>query len=448
MVFGRKSEGRARWTRTWHNKDEGQGDIVLNSPDGWMIEDPGLHWQGSDNLARLLSESRGAVKLGDTWGEKGRDLHTSGGAFPAITRATSLIADTLAGLPWEVVRGRETLVTPPWVGDPALSRPDLRVSSFNAEGVNPLSAVSWRSQLLTSALWYGDAFVLTLARDVSGQPIPPLFMLHPALVEVVTPAMVGQQAQWTEPGYWVEVASDHWIRLGNDEVIQVRGMGPYWNGRGVGVLTQHWDSWQAAQALRSYCSGLYTAGIPAGYLKVTAPNLTEDQANDLKKKWAANHGGGTREVAVLNAVTDFTPIQLPPEQAQMVEATKMGILDVANAFGVEPYMLGLPSDGSTYANIESRSLHFVRYTLLPWVRRVEAALDHVLPKGTEVKINLDSLLRADSSARVAYYSQGLADGWLTREEVRASEGLPDIPLPDVRQDPPVTAGATTEEAVA
>jgi HK97 family phage portal protein len=121
----------------------------------------------------------------------------------------------------------------------------------------------------------------------------------------------------------------------------------------------------------------------------------------------------------------------------------MGILDVANAFGVEPYMLGLPSDGSTYANIESRSLHFVRYTLLPWVRRVEAALDHVLPKGTEVRINLDSLLRADSASRVAYYSQGLEDGWLTLEEVRTAEGLPPMPA---TQAPPVQAQMTGEPA--
>jgi len=248
---------------------------------------------------------------------------------------------------------------------------------------------------------------------------------------VVTPALTS--SQFPEPGYWVETSEGQWTRLRNDEIVQVRGMGPYWNGRGMGVLTAHMDSWEDAQALRGYSTGLYTAGVPAGYLKVTAPNLTETQAQDLKTKWASAHGGGKREIAVLNSVTDFNAIQMPPEQAQMVEAKRMGILDVANAFGVEPYMLGLPSDGSTYANIESRSLHFVRYTLLPWVSRIESALSALLPRGTDVKIDLSGLARADSSVRTAYYESGLAGGWLTPDEVRQAEGLAPAPrAPDTQ----------------
>jgi phage portal protein BeeE len=79
----------------------------------------------------------------------------------------------------------------------------------------------------------------------------------------------------------------------------------------------------------------------------------------------------------------------------------------------------------------------VTYSLLPWARRIEAALDSEFPAGTSLRINLDALARADSSVRVAYYEKGLSDGWLTVDEVRVMEGLPPMeeePKPKVDTD--------------
>jgi len=118
---------------------------------------------------------------------------------------------------------------------------------------------------------------------------------------------------------------------------------------------------------------------------------------------------------------------MDPESAQMSDARRQSTLDVANAFGVEPYMLGLPSDNATYANIESRMRHFVQFTLLPWSRRIEGALDCEFPQGTGVVLDLDSMSRADTNTRIAYYEHGLSEGWLTIDEVRHSEGLPPLP---------------------
>jgi phage portal protein BeeE len=55
---------------------------------------------------------------------------------------------------------------------------------------------------------------------------------------------------------------------------------------------------------------------------------------------------------------------------------------------------------------------------------VEEAFSRELPTGTSVWIDLDSLARANNNDRTQYYKNGLADGWLTVDEVRASEGLP------------------------
>jgi HK97 family phage portal protein len=422
----------AWWTRTAHNR--GKGDLLFNDPDGWVIEQPQLRWLGSDQLALLTTQSSGGE------GDSALDVAEPGNSFPAITRATTLICDSLASVRWQVYRGRtELLPSPRWVQDPALSRPDGRISEWTPTGRNPLGPVSFWSQVILSALWYGDAFVFVGSRSPdTGVPVPPLLLLHPLLVDVVGPGRT--TAEKPTPGYWLNVPAEsgqpeEWHKLEPAEVMHIPGMPPYWGGRGRGAITGHLKSWGEAVAQRNYSTGIFAAGIPAGYLKVTAPNLTPTQADDLREEWMKKHGTmpGQRDIAVLNAVTDFVAVQMDPETAQMGDARRQSTLDVANAFGVEPYMLGLPSDNSTYANIESRMRHFVQFTLLPWARRIEGALDSEFPQGTELRLDLDSLTRADTGNRIKYYEAGLSQGWLTKDEVRLAEGMP--PLPPEEAEP-------------
>ena len=67
--------------------------------------------------------------------------------------------------------------------------------------------------------------------------------------------------------------------------------------------------------------------------------------------------------------------------AQLASTREWSLRDVAFAFGVPAYMLGVPGDSSTYANVESRMIELRTFTLLPWQRRIESTLDAQLPKG-------------------------------------------------------------------
>ena len=93
--------------------------------------------------------------------------------------------------------------------------------------------------------------------------------------------------------------------------------------------------------------------------------------------------------------------------AQLASTREWSLRDVALAFGVPAYMLGVPGDSSTYANVESRMIELRTFTLLPWQRRIESTLDAQLPKGTSLKVRSDGLLRADTSTRYSAYSAAL-----------------------------------------
>jgi phage portal protein BeeE len=61
---------------------------------------------------------------------------------------------------------------------------------------------------------------------------------------------------------------------------------------------------------------------------------------------------------------------------------------------------------------------------LPWARRIEGVLSAELPRGTNLKIALDGLLRADTKSRYEGYKIAIEAGFMTVDEVRALEDRP------------------------
>ena len=379
-------------------------DVLENTPSGWEVDAPWLWWLGPAG--------------GDgTGGPFGNPLDASSssttppsGNLAAVNRCTSLISDTIAGLPWDVIRGDfERLPRPDWISDPQAQRIDGRIVGTDTLWSCRLSAVEFWSQFVTAALWFGNSFVYVPVRDSAGAPKPPLWQLHPNDVTIA------------DGEYWVGETA-----LPRDSVIHLRGLGPYFDGSGRGVLTTFGRELGLASAVGQYAAGVFQSGVPAGYLKSSAPSMTQDQADELKARWLAQHGGARRSIAVLNATTDFHAVAISPVDAQLNSAREWSLRDIALAFGVPPYSIGAPADSSTYANVESRMIELRTFTLLPWQRRVEATLDAQLPRGTGLKIRSDALLRADTATRYAAYKNAIDAGWLLPDEVRTLEDLPPL----------------------
>jgi HK97 family phage portal protein len=98
------------------------------------------------------------------------------------------------------------------------------------------------------------------------------------------------------------------------------------------------------------------------------------------------------------------------------------VRDIARAYRIPLHMInGSGGDSQTYQNVESAGINFVRYTLLPWLRRVEDALSEMLPLGQKVRFNTDEFQRADLLTRVRAQQIQISSGTLTPNEARAIE---------------------------
>jgi HK97 family phage portal protein len=318
----------------------------------------------------------------------------------------------------------ERLTTPDWIADPQALRLDGRVVSGETPETR-LSNVDFWGQWILNALWWGDGFVYAPTRDAFGAPKPPMWLLHPADVEL------------RDGRYHV---GD--IDLETNSVIHLRGKWPIVDGRGTGVLHAFGDQLSTAVKLWDYVGGAFTSGVPAGYLKSSQPSMTQEQADMLKARWLSQHGGVRRSIAVLNSTTDFTPLTWSPVDLAAVDFSRITVAQIALMFGVPANLLGAPSgDSSTYANVESRMLEFKQLSLQQWIVSAEAVLTSQLPRSTEVRIEVDGLLRSDTKTRFDTYKIAVDEDILTVDEIRQLEQRP----PLATQEPaPVPIGAAAE----
>lgn len=393
--------GGAGWLRT---ATDGR-DVLENTPDGWEQDQKWLWWLGP----------AGGDGTGGPFGNPppgaGSPSEQAIATLPGARRATSIIVDTIAGLPWHVIRGDyEQLPSPDWITDPQALRADGRIADTPGLGALRLSAVEFWANWVTAALWHGDGYLYVPIRDATGAPKPPLWQLHPNDVTI------------DRGSYWVGN-----VELPEQSIVHLRGEPPYIGGHGTGVIDAAGLDLSLAATMRTYASSVFSTGVPAGYLKSSSPSMSQEDADTLKARWLAQHGGAKRSIAVLNATTEFHPVQLSPVDSELVGAKESSLRDLALAFGVPAYMLGIAGDASTYANVESRMIELRTFTLLPWERRIESVLDAQLPRGTSLKIRSDALLRADTKSRYEAYKLALDSGWLTTDEVRALEDRPPLP---------------------
>jgi HK97 family phage portal protein len=334
--------------------------------------------------------------------------------------------------------------TPPWLRDPMLLREDGRISgSVQAEVVQLPRSGFWFSWI-RDALWHGlGAFLFE--PDQSGQPTAGTLRLIDSRYLYTT--RVGQALHWTLDSGSDDPAvfdRDGFITLGAVTYRIVVLRNPHSpvdaEGMSLGVFGLAPGAFKLSGQIAAYASGTFRSGIPAGYLKVNTPGLTQEVASDLKRRWMASHGGDRRAIAVLNATTEFVPMNFSPVDAALGEMTRLSVADVAYAFGLAPDNLGVSLSGSaTYSNVRDHFQALRDFGLAPWIAAVQEVLSALLPGSAGVVVNLDGFANPPLSERVATGAQAVAAGLLTTDEWRALEGLPPLPEPPPTPEPELPA---------
>lgn len=197
---------------------------------------------------------------------------------------------------------------------------------------------------------------------------------------------------------------------------------------GVSPITAQRETIGLALAAQRHGSATYKNGGRPGGVLTTPEAISDETRGRISEAWAKAHGGGNQGgTAILEAGLSYTPITITAEDAQYIETRQFSRSEIASIYRVPPHLIA-DLTKSSFSNIEQQSMEFVKYTLLPWVKRWEQAGRRDLLSESQRKaklyldFNLTALERADLKTRTESYQREIQNGTLSPNEARELEG--------------------------
>jgi len=384
--------------------------------------------RGADEQRAVQASAWGEWGDGSTATWAGHSVNSGNATqLAAVFGAVQLITDLIATLPIDVYRktsaGREDVTTPAW-----LLYPEVGVDN-----------ITWRTKLLTSLLLDGNAFCAILRSPDTG-----------SIVELVplnsTPGYVQIRR---EGGRRVFYVGGERVRF---DMLHIPGIVRAGSDLGLSPVEAARQSIGGGMAVQEFASRFFGQGatmsgvievpqkLPAGGSDVSG------SAASLAKQFSRLHSGKSKAhlPAVLEGGATWKQTGVTPEQAQFLQTRSFTAAEIAGQiFLLDPSDLGIAQQSGsslTYANLEQRSQRRLEVALMRWIIRLETALSSLLAAPRYVKLNTNSLLRADTLSRWQTYeiasrintaasAEGQAPVLLT-SEMRDLEDRAPLPEPD------------------
>lgn len=198
--------------------------------------------------------------------------------------------------------------------------------------------------------------------------------------------------------------------------------------RGIGPRHLAQAELRAAITLRDFQADWFDAGVPSGTLN-TDTHLNESQAQELQTRWnnflASNRG---RSVILSSGLT-YNALHLKPAEAQMLEVQDSIDRRIVRICGTPAFDLLVPggTESRTYQNLEQSTLQFLTTTLAKYMNSVESGLSQPIPSGQRVELDESGLLRMDSKTKAEVDTANVNNRTRTPNELRARDGLADLP---------------------
>lgn len=287
-----------------------------------------------------------------------------------------------------------------------------------------LNTFDWLFQYISSAGLTGTAWGLKTARDGYG---------YPTGIEWLPPeAMVAEDSSPFNP------AKTKFFFYGRpvsrDDLLIVRAFTVPGRTAGISPLRAFQMLIESGLDALAYGRDWFSSGgFPPGTFQNTQYEVEDEQSNKIKAKLVAAQR--RREPLVFGRDWTYTPISVPPNEAQFVEAMQLNASQIAAIYGVPPHRVGGSTAGGsiTYSNSEAEAIGLISDTLDPWLVRLETALSsECLPSAQYAQFNRNARLRSSTADRYGVYRTARDIGILNVNEIRALEDME--PLPKSRGD--------------
>ncbi len=334
--------------------------------------------------------------------------------FSAVWLAVMFISQTIASLPFQLYRNEGNRRVK------AVNHPSYKVIH---KFPNPyMPAMTFWETILAHAVSWGNGYAektYNVAGRVSNLwPIPP---------NRCNPVMRNGKIE-----YDVTVNNEIFT-LPRERVLHIPGMS-YDGFKGYSVVTMARESIGLGMAAEEFGSRFFGQGAHPGMVAKHPGRLGAEAHEALEKSLKKNYEGlgHAHRMMLLEEGMTLEKIGLPQKDSQYLETREFQITEIARWFNLPPHILK-DLTRATFSNIEHMGLELVKYSLRPWMVRVEQHCDLQLLSKTSQgtyyhKWNAEGLLRGDTQARAEFYKALWNMGAVNIDEIREKEDMD--PLPD------------------
>ncbi len=192
-----------------------------------------------------------------------------------------------------------------------------------------------------------------------------------------------------------------------------------------------------AMAMDEYSGKFFAGGAHPSIVLSSDKPMKQEQIDTLREAFAAKYSGVSNAHKLPLVLTEgikHDTLSINADDAQLLDARKFQVVDIARAFGVPPHMIGESSASTSWGSgLEQLAIAFVRYTIQPHLVRMEQELNRKLYRraGKVLKFDRASAMAGDSKAEAEADKSGLGGpgagpGWISVDEVRQRRKLPPL----------------------
>ena len=346
--------------------------------------------------------------------------HQTALTIAAVWECVRIISETVGLLPW---RHFERTSVDGRIRRRLQAESDLDFL-LHTRPNDELPALYFKEALEAHALLWGNGYA-EIERPIGLTSGPP------AALHLMTPDQVEKKR--TEAGaLYFEITNSSGLvtnELAPDQVFHVRGLS--WDGHvGYDLIKLARETLSTTKATDQFTSAFFGNGAHLGGViqhKDGKKGLGEEGVKNLLASFNKRFRGARNayKTNYLDAGMEFKEVGVNPNDAQLLEARRFNVLDVARWFRMPPHKLA-HLDQSIKANIEAQGIEFVTDTIQPWVTRWEQEADFKFfdpaERGSQfTKMDLNALMRGDSKARGEFYKIMFSIGAFSINEVRELE---------------------------
>jgi HK97 family phage portal protein len=165
--------------------------------------------------------------------------------------------------------------------------------------------------------------------------------------------------------------------------------------------------------------------------------LTDKQREQIRSNFRGLVEAGEDDLLILEAGAKWEPLQLTPQETQLLETRRFAIEDIARWFGITSVLINDTAKTTTWGTgVQQLVEGFVKFKLRPLVRMLEQAVEarvftNEQKRRLTVEFSLDALLRSNLKERADIYAKLVQNGLKTRNECRQLENDPPMEGGDI-----------------